>query len=164
MLSYHVYGLRGVFWWLCVCFIWLDMTTPPWCREKVMVYNKKLLDHHGASPIDARSHKASPAGVPSSQGIAGFNTRCKSLEVFTGHLYRASPAAAQSLDGITCWCIYASLEPQLYRKLSRELPRLFLSVAAAEIDWSAVFLVIRGRADKGKWCWSLRCAATCALI
>ena len=38
MLSCQVYGLRGVSWWLCVCFIWLDMTTPPWCREKVMVY------------------------------------------------------------------------------------------------------------------------------
>ena len=23
----------------CVCIIWLDMTTPPWCREKVMVYH-----------------------------------------------------------------------------------------------------------------------------
>ena len=23
---------------VCVCFIWLDMTTPPWCRDKVMVY------------------------------------------------------------------------------------------------------------------------------
>ena len=23
---------------VCVCFIWLDMTTPPLCREKVMVY------------------------------------------------------------------------------------------------------------------------------
>ena len=34
----QVYGLRGVSWWLCVCFTWLDMTTPPWCREKVMVY------------------------------------------------------------------------------------------------------------------------------
>ena len=34
----QVYGLRGVSWWVCVCFIWLDMTTPPWCREKVMVY------------------------------------------------------------------------------------------------------------------------------
>ena len=22
----------------CVCFIRLDMTTPPWCREKVMLY------------------------------------------------------------------------------------------------------------------------------
>ena len=22
----------------CVCFTWLYMTTPPWCREKVMVY------------------------------------------------------------------------------------------------------------------------------
>ena len=33
-----VYGLRGVSWWLCVCFTWHDMTTPPWCREKVVVY------------------------------------------------------------------------------------------------------------------------------
>ena len=23
---------------VCVCFTWLDMTTPHWCREKVMVY------------------------------------------------------------------------------------------------------------------------------
>ena len=23
---------------VCVCFIRLDMTTPPWCRDKVMVY------------------------------------------------------------------------------------------------------------------------------
>ena len=39
ILPYYVYyGLRGVSWWLCVCFIWLDMTTPPWRREKVMVY------------------------------------------------------------------------------------------------------------------------------
>ena len=38
MLRCQVYGLRGVPWWLCVYFIWLDMTTPPWCREKVMVY------------------------------------------------------------------------------------------------------------------------------
>ena len=30
--------LRGVSWWLCLCFMWLDMTTPPWCREKVVVY------------------------------------------------------------------------------------------------------------------------------
>ena len=37
------YGLRGVSWWLCVCFTWLDMTTPPWCREKVMVYYYLLL-------------------------------------------------------------------------------------------------------------------------
>ena len=37
-LRCQVYGLRGVSWWLCVCVIWLDMTTPPWCREKVMVY------------------------------------------------------------------------------------------------------------------------------
>ena len=37
-LRCQVYGVRGVSWWLCVCFIWLDMTTPPWCREKVMVY------------------------------------------------------------------------------------------------------------------------------
>ena len=22
----------------CVCVIWLDMITPPWCREKVMIY------------------------------------------------------------------------------------------------------------------------------
>ena len=35
---YQVYGLRGESWWLCVCFIWLDMTTSPCCREKVMVY------------------------------------------------------------------------------------------------------------------------------
>ena len=34
----QVYGLRGVSWCLGVCFTWLDMTTPPWCREKVMVY------------------------------------------------------------------------------------------------------------------------------
>ena len=37
-LGCRVSGLRGVSWWLCVCFFWLDMTTPPWCREKVMVY------------------------------------------------------------------------------------------------------------------------------
>ena len=37
-LSCQVYVLRGVSWWLCVCFTWLDMTTRPWCREKVMVY------------------------------------------------------------------------------------------------------------------------------
>ena len=37
-LSCQECGLRGVSWWLCVCFTWLDMTTPPWCREKVMVY------------------------------------------------------------------------------------------------------------------------------
>ena len=24
---------------VCEFFIWLDMTTPPWCREKVMVYS-----------------------------------------------------------------------------------------------------------------------------
>ena len=32
------WSTRGVSWRLCACFIWLDMTTPPWCREKVMVY------------------------------------------------------------------------------------------------------------------------------
>ena len=37
-LSSQVYGLRGVSWWLCVCFTWLDMTTSPWCMEKVVVY------------------------------------------------------------------------------------------------------------------------------
>ena len=37
-LRCQVYGLRGVSWCLCVCFIWLAMTTPPRCREKVMVY------------------------------------------------------------------------------------------------------------------------------
>ena len=42
-LSCQVYGLRGVSWWLCVCFTWLDMTTPPWCREKVMVYYYYML-------------------------------------------------------------------------------------------------------------------------
>ena len=30
---------QGVYFDDCVCvFILLDMTTPPWCREKVMVY------------------------------------------------------------------------------------------------------------------------------
>ena len=28
----------GVYLDDCVCFIGLDMITPPWCREKVMVY------------------------------------------------------------------------------------------------------------------------------
>ena len=28
-----------VCWWLCVRVIWLDMTTPPWRSEKVMVFN-----------------------------------------------------------------------------------------------------------------------------
>ena len=35
----QVYGLSGVCLMIvCVCVIWLDMTTPPWWREKVMVY------------------------------------------------------------------------------------------------------------------------------
>ena len=29
---------QGVYLDDCVCFIRLDMTTPHWCREKVMVY------------------------------------------------------------------------------------------------------------------------------
>ena len=37
-LRCQVYRLRGVSWWLCVCFIWLNTTAPPWCREKVKVY------------------------------------------------------------------------------------------------------------------------------
>ena len=28
---------------VCVCFTWLDMTIPPWCRQKVMVYYYYLL-------------------------------------------------------------------------------------------------------------------------
>ena len=36
-LSCQVYGLRGVSWWLYVCVL-SDLTTPPCCREKVMVY------------------------------------------------------------------------------------------------------------------------------
>ena len=38
----QVYGLRGVCL-MIVCVIWLDMTTPPWWREKVMVYYYHLL-------------------------------------------------------------------------------------------------------------------------
>ena len=29
---------------VCVCFTWLDMTTPPWCREKVMLYYLCIFD------------------------------------------------------------------------------------------------------------------------
>ena len=42
-LRCQVYGLRIVSWWLCVCFIWLDMTTPPWCMEKIIFVPALLL-------------------------------------------------------------------------------------------------------------------------
>ena len=29
---------KGCMFYDCVCVVWLDMTTPPWWREKVMVY------------------------------------------------------------------------------------------------------------------------------
>ena len=40
-------GVKHMGYWVylddCVCFIWLDMTTPPWCSEKVMAYYLLLL-------------------------------------------------------------------------------------------------------------------------
>ena len=37
-LRCQVYGLMVVSWWLCLYVMWLDMTTTPWWREKVMGY------------------------------------------------------------------------------------------------------------------------------
>ena len=35
----QVYGLRGIHMFdHCVCVIWIDITTPPWWKEKVVVY------------------------------------------------------------------------------------------------------------------------------
>ena len=53
-LSCQVYGLRGVSWWLCVRFTWLDMTTPPWCRAKVYYYIIIIISWR--KPFDTVSH------------------------------------------------------------------------------------------------------------
>ena len=39
VVKYMGYGV----YLYCVCVLWLDMTTPPWCREKVVVYYFLLL-------------------------------------------------------------------------------------------------------------------------
>ena len=52
---------------VCVCFIWLDMTTPPWCREKVMVYYYYyfyILGLYPQSFITQQTFQRSSSSVP----------------------------------------------------------------------------------------------------